>query len=216
MGFCDRIIIAVKMVNVVYIEGAQELAQSMFGAAVVAEELAAAAGALDGSRLTVRVWKQTELRIEMQHPYVAEYNLMFRRDDANSLYIWNDRIEKRYDAPKGALLACHLSQVKNAPRLGVQRLELYAAGNRKDTQYNGYFVWPLYGYDAKLTRTEQLLLTKELVGAQTIQDIFARGGEEWWSQHGDGRKMVFELAPDSKMSRRLQDYLKLKQKGRVL
>ena len=216
MDFCDSIIIADRMVKVIYIENAQALAQDMFGGAVAAEELSAAAGALAGSILRASVWKQTELRIEIQHLYIAEYTLMFRKDEANRLYIWNDRIEKRFDAPKGALLDCHLSQVKNAPRLGVQRLELYAAGNRNDTRYNGYFVWPLYGYDAKLTRAEQLLLTNELVGVQTIQEIFARGGEEWWSQHGDGRKMVFDLAPDSQMSKRLQVYLRMKQRGRIL
>ena len=56
----------------------------------------------------------------------------------------------------------------------------------------------------------------ELIGAQTIQGVFARGGEAWWSQHGDARKMVFDLAPDSQMSKRLQAYLKLKQKGIML
>jgi hypothetical protein len=204
------------MIKVIYNTGAKELAQSMFERDVADEELAAAAGALDDSTLTVSVWKRLELRVEMQHQHVEEFTLMFRRDIAGEVYIWNDRIEKKQGAPRGALLSCHLAQVENAPRIGVKRMELYAAGDRKDTRYNGYFVWPLYGYDAPLTSADQRLLAAELAGAQTIQDIFARGGDAWWSQHGDARKMIFDLAPDSPMMKRLQNYLKRKRKGEKL
>lgn len=204
------------MSQVIYSEGAQDFGAQLFNCFVSDEELAAATGALSGAMLFVRIWKQAELRVEMQHEYIEEYSLMFRRDLRGALYIWNDRIEKKRDAPKGVLLECHLLQVENAPQLGVERLELYAAGDRKDTRYNGYYVWPLYGYDAPLTNADRVLLTPDLAETRTIQDIFALGGNDWWSHHGDARRMVFDLAPNSPSMKRFQTYLRLKRKGKTL
>ena len=54
-----------------YQPGALELAVELFGRAVSDEELAAAAGALDGATLHVRVKQVAELFIEVEHPWIA-------------------------------------------------------------------------------------------------------------------------------------------------
>jgi hypothetical protein len=66
------------MIKVIYNAGAKELAQSMFERDVADEELAAAAGALDDSTLTVSVWKRVELRVEMIFDLAPDSPMMKR------------------------------------------------------------------------------------------------------------------------------------------
>jgi hypothetical protein len=106
-----------------YAAGAADLARDLFGRAVADEELAAAVGALDGAALNVSVRKSREL------------------------YIWNHHFEKRHDAPPGVGLRSFKTQVEGARRLGVKRIELWAAGDPRDTSYNGYYTWARFGFN---------------------------------------------------------------------
>ena len=164
---------------------------------------------LTGALLRVSVSK-AELLVSIIHPYVDEQQRGFRRDRDSRLYIWNHRFEKRHAAPAGIGLQSFVQQVSGARKLGVARIETFATGEAHDRRYNGYYVWALFGYDAPLTLAEQRLLLPPLRGAKTLNELFELGGESWWQEHGTARRMVFELAAESTMMKRLRAYLRKK------
>lgn len=102
------------------------------------------------------------------------------------------------------------TQVVGAKALGATRLETFAQGYVNDTEYNGYLVWALFGYDAPLTARDKRLLPLELADAQSVNDVIERGGRAWWRLHGDARLMRFELTDDSRMMKILRARLKEK------
>lgn len=100
----------------------------------------------------------------------------------------------------------------NAYRLGFEYISLFAAGHGPLTQrdvdaFVGFNVWPKLGFDAPVTPVElnRCPLT-ELIGAQTVQDIIAVA-PQWWSAHGTGRTMRFDLTAKSRNWAILLHYL---------
>lgn len=197
-----------KNIQVIYEKGAEAFAVGLFGRAVSAEELAAAVGALDGSLLKVRVRKGSELAVEVEHVGVSEQTRFIRRDAAGELSIWNFRFEKA-PGSYGVGLASLLRQLKGARALGIKQLECYAAGNINDNRYNGYFRWAQYGFDAPLDDRERAAARQDprYTGVTTVNEVFLRGGREWWRTQGSERKMVFVLAEGSSMMQVLRQYL---------
>lgn len=197
-----------KDISVKYEKDAEQLARQLFGRSVADDELAAAVGALDGAALEVSVrMNGQELHVAITHPLIAEQRRGFRRDATGNLYIWNHRFDKRVGAPPGVGLASFKRQIEGARQLGVKRIELYAAGNRNDTRDVGYLVWAIFGFEAKLTDQDKLLLPPQLRGLQTVNEVIGRGGRAWWAKHGTSRKMVFDLNEDSSMMKTLNSYL---------
>ncbi|MGH9838060.1 MAG: hypothetical protein ACREEM_04675 [Blastocatellia bacterium] len=199
-------------VTLKYETGAADLARDLFGRDVSDEELAAAAGALDGAALNVSVRKGSELFVEIVHPLIVRQERGFRRDANRELYVWNHHFEKRHDAPPGVGLRSFKTQVEGARRLDVRRVELWAAGDLNDRSYNGYLTWAIFGFDAPLTAEEQqeLALSPQLAGAQTVNELFQRGGRDWWRVSGTARGMRFELSDDSSMMQIFRSHLKSK------
>lgn len=208
-------------VTVNYEEGAVELARQLFGRGVSDEELAAAAGALDGAVVDVSVrMNGRELHVEITHPLIAEQRRGFRLNENGDLCIWNHRFDKHIGAPKGVGLASFIRQVSGARQLGVKQIELYAAGNSQDVRDIGYFVWAIFGFDAPLTEREKWLLTPELAGAQTVNEVINRGGhagQQWWRDTGDSRKMIFDLDDRSSIRSSMMSVFKnyLRRKGLI-
>lgn len=201
-----------KKIKIKYQRGAKELAVSLLGRAVSDEDLAAAAGALAGASLTVRPKRYQggmELFVEIKDDWIEEQQRGFRRDSNGDLYIWNHIFKKARDAPKGIGLRSVVTQIAGARRLSVKRLEMFAQGHLNDREYNGYFRWAIYGYDAPLTASEQHRLSRmpKFAGASTINELILRGGREWWKERGSARKMIFDPSPDSSMMTVLTTYL---------
>jgi hypothetical protein len=197
-----------KDVSASYEEGAAEFSRQLFGRNIPNEDLAAAVGAPDGSNLNVTVrMNGQELHVEVIHPWIKEQRRGFRRDDKGNLFIWNHRLEKDRGAPPGFGLKVFARQVAGARRLGVKRIELWAAGNARDGAHNGYYTWARFGFDAPLSKRDRLLLPDELVGAKTTNDLMKVGAAEWWKKNGDDRSMVFDLADDSSMMAAFKSYL---------
>ena len=120
------------LIEVNYKIGVWELARQLFGRDVPDEDLAAAVGALEGSRLDVSVrMKGRELHVEVFHPQVKEQRRGFRRDPKGELFIWNHRLEKIVGTPGGFGLQVFRLQLVGARKLGVKRIELWAAVMRE-------------------------------------------------------------------------------------
>ena len=109
------------------------------------------------------------------------------------------RIYQRHDAPPYPGARALLTQIKAAPQLGIQRIELYGEGDAKSASRNGYYTWARCGFDAPLRLDEQRRRLPELRGARTLNELFGRGGITWWRTFGNSRPMVFDLAPNSSM-----------------
>lgn len=199
-----------KNITVIYATGARELARQLIGREFADEELAAAVGALDSAVVKVRI-SRSELLAEVEHPRIKLQKRRVRRDAAGRLYIYNEKFIKASGAPALTGLQSFATQVAGAKALGATRFETFAQGYFNDTEYNGYLVWALFGYDAPLTARDKRLLPLELADAQTVNDVIERGGREWWRLHGDARLMRFGLADDSRMMKILR--ARLKEKG---
>jgi hypothetical protein len=150
------------------------------------------------------------LFVEITHPLIVRQERGFRRDASGELYIWNHYFEKRHDAPPGVGLRSFRTQVDGAQRLGVKRVELWAAGDHNDRSYNGYYTWARFGFDAPLTQGEKrrLAALSQFAGVQTVNDLIMHGGRHWWRDNGTARRMRFDLPDDSSMMRVFNDYLK--------
>jgi GNAT superfamily N-acetyltransferase len=114
---------------------------------------------------------------------------------------------------KGLGMQIFAKQVQACLVAGVSRITCSAG---KDTsartpvadQMNGYYTWPLFGYDAPL---DDFTLPPEFETAKTVQDLYDRpGGREWWYKNGDELKMHFDLKPGSRSLQVLNRYLEKK------
>jgi len=203
----------VQNITVNYAAGAADLALDLFGRAVADEELAAAAGALDGAALNVSVRKGRELFVEITHPLIVRQERGFRRDASGELYIWNHYFEKRHDAPPGVGIRSFKTQVAGARQLGVTRIELWAAGDAMDTSYNGYYTWARVGFNDSLSDAERKRLPRRFARVKTINELIRRNGHQVWKEIGSAHKMTFDLADDSSMMMIFKAYLEEKGVG---
>jgi hypothetical protein len=193
-------------ISVHYEKGAREFAEALIGRAFTDEELAAAVGALDGSRLSVSIRKGVEIAVDVKHEKVIEQIRWLRRDRNAELYIWNFRLERARGYP-GVGLESLVRQVQGARKMGFKRIECYAAGDPKSSD-TGYHRWALYGFDAPLTQSEQFeLWSLHFPGVRNLNELILLEGGDWWKEHGTERQMTFVLNENSSMIRVPKRYL---------
>lgn len=119
------------------------------------------------------------------------------------------------DAPTGLGATAFFRAAQAARRLGVDRVELLAAGGATYKvdgqwmeQYNGYYSWPRFGFDAPLTEETKKLLagSPEREGCASLLDLMACDAQ-WWSDNGGGCRMTFDLSRGSRSWQTLNAYL---------
>lgn len=192
-----------------YQAGAKELMLQLFGRELTDEELGSAVGAPEGAILDVsNRRKGQELFVEVHHLRIAKQERSFRRDADGDLYVYNLRFEKRERRDRGLGLECLLRQIGAAYKLGLDRIELHGSGSLFDSD-DGYWRWPLYGFDAPLMTSElsELANQSQFAGVTSLNELIERGGSDWLRVRGSGRSMYFLLAPNSSMMRVLRAYL---------
>ncbi len=192
-----------------YQAGAGELTRRLFGRELIDREIGSAVGAPEGATLAVSSHRQAqELFVEVRHPRIAKQERSFRRDADGDLYVYNLRFEKRERQDRGLGLECLIRQIGAAYQLGLQRIELHGAGSLLDSD-DGYWRWPLYGFDAPLMASElrELANQPQFAGVTSLNELIERGGSDWLQVRGSGRRLCFILAPNSSMMRVLRAYL---------
>ncbi|WP_332855279.1 hypothetical protein [Duganella sp. S19_KUP01_CR8] len=159
------------------------------------------------------------LDVRSTNPFIAE-------DETNSVIAFRD--ETGPVMWLDALYVHRLMLVQNAPerlatvsfglmaitayRLGFQRISLFAAGHGplqpdNPDAFVGYDVWPKFGFDAPVAPAElNRFPMLELAHALTVQDVITVA-PDWWSMHGTGRQMDFDLTAGSRSWRILLNYL---------
>jgi SPP1 gp7 family putative phage head morphogenesis protein len=92
-------------------------------------------------------------------------------------------------------------QLETAQRLGFVAIETEAGrvdADDPDDALNGYYTWPLFGFDGPLLRKHKRLLPEPYRKARTIREVFLMpGGRRMWEEVGDTIKLEFDLSPES-------------------
>lgn len=91
-------------------------------------------------------------------------------------------------------------QVEHASKLGIAEIQTLAV---KGPEFNGYYTWPRFGYDAPIPAKRLKQLPTSLKGATRVSDLMqTEGGRSWWKEHGMGIEATYDLAEGS-LSRRI-------------
>jgi len=198
-----------EKIQVHYEEGALEFAWQLFGQIFNDEDLAYLAGALDGATVNVNVSRQKNwLYLSVVDPSRFEvYETSIRYDAKGELYGYIHEVRTAIgQRGKGLGARAFLRQVNGAKALGLKRFELWAAGYLFDGSRNGYYTWARFGFDATLTSEQKNLLVASLIGSETVNQVIANGGKDWWKRYGSDVGMIFDLNDESAMMRTFKQY----------
>lgn len=119
------------------------------------------------------------------------------------------------DAPKGLGATAFLRAAQAARRLGINRVELLAAGGATyklgrswTEEFNGYYSWPRFGFDTPLTEETKKLLagSHDREACTSLLDLMSCDAK-WWSENGGGCRMTFDLSKGSRSWHTLNAYL---------
>lgn len=176
--------------------------RNMFGRDVKLSDIAAASGALDGSKIRFDAGNNF-LEVSVSHPDVRVQDRTFYKT-STGITIENEVFIKKPGAPKGLATRAVERQVEFATKLGANTISLNAVGYYGSSKWNGYYTWPKNGFDAKLDDITDML-PRNLKGAKTLQDLFkTKEGEEWWKINGSSMFVQFDLSPNSASRKRLK------------
>lgn len=169
------------------------------------ETLPSLVGALPGSKVIVKKSGNNSLFVDVRHKdYHAEREVTVLSD--GSKYISNEYLRVHVQGT-GLGSAIFAGQVNAASHHGFSHIETMALGdpNKKDNAANGYYTWPLLGYDAEVPKHAQ----EKFPHAESILDVMSsKQGREWWKANGKtlhGAK--FDLTPGSRSMQVMQVYL---------
>ncbi|HEX4946442.1 MAG TPA: hypothetical protein VFZ34_07265 [Blastocatellia bacterium] len=73
-----------------------------------------------------------------------------------------------------------LAQVEAARTLGIRRILVSAAGSPRPGDYNGYYTWARFGFNAELDEYAQEELPIYLATACSLNELMQLGGSAWW------------------------------------
>jgi Phage Mu protein F like protein/Acetyltransferase (GNAT) family len=186
-------------------------ARELFGRPISLRELASFSGATESA--TVRI-------SFLDHGSGPKFFL----DVADDKYIANRTIQRDYDdrlylkansihvgeeyRRSGIGREIFGRMVETAVRNDLHRIDTYAV---RDPDSNGYFTWPLFGYDGELPRDIRNGLPPPLSHCKLVSDLFAtEQGTKWWSTNGQSVSLSFDLESGSLSRQRWEMYLRAK------
>lgn len=74
-------------------------------------------------------------------------------------------------------------------------------------EWNGYYVWATYGFDAPIPTEIVAILPPKLNYAKRISHLMLDpAGREFWKNKGGTTKLQFDLSPNSLSNRVFEDY----------
>ncbi|MEN6557201.1 MAG: hypothetical protein ABFC54_03375, partial [Thermoguttaceae bacterium] len=158
---------------------ADRIARRLFGRAIQPSRYAGLAGAPDDARVTVGV-SGGRLYLEMYDPIAAAYcGYYYLYSKKSAVVLLNDGFWINVGRLGGGGLGLQMfyRQVRNAMRIGVDRME--AVAGRSDRE-NGYYSWPRYGWNARLPDSVRRQLPVPMKRCRTLLDLMVcREGRTW-------------------------------------
>ncbi len=170
-------------------------------------------GAFDGSNICV-TQDGDSFVFEITHPWLetSMERVLWRDADTGKLILmWNEQFFLLPEWQRQGLGARSLAiQLSTARRLRIPFVGCLAAG-RFDSAMNGYYTWPLLGFDAELDETDIERLPPGLAHCTSLNELFLEdGGAEHWRRHGKPMAVFFDLEPHSTSWAILTEYMEAK------
>ena len=129
----------------------------------------------------------------------------FHRDPSGNLVCTNDSFVLDKTGGGVGTKVFH-DQVTELVKVGVDRIETLAS---KGEGMNGYYTWPLLGYDGDLKQGTKT--PSSLSGAKRLSDVMkTQEGRDWWKTNGEGVDVTFDLKPGSLSRKILSEYVSKK------
>ncbi|MCI0389000.1 MAG: hypothetical protein MOB07_09595 [Acidobacteria bacterium] len=152
------------------------------------DEIGDLVGAPSGAQLRMQSGTdrkgRTAIKVSVFDKKVGNQKREIAVDETGKLVIYNDQLQKSPSTPAGFMSRVLDQQIDSASRLGVDRIEAFAAGGPGKI-YNGYYTLPRLGFDGPLKPAVMAQAPRNLRDAKTIQELFSRqGGPEWWKKNG--------------------------------
>lgn len=194
-----------------------DIERSLFGREIEDKEWAQLIGAPDGAEVKVAPVGEYGDMANVVHvsSQQDEYRVIQSRyigqDDEGETVIQNASMTISQDAPAG--LGTHIiaMEVEKGKDLGVDRIEVYAAGFPGSAATNGYYTWPRMGFDAPIPSEFRTYLPAELTEATRMNEVMAHpDGRAAWKAQGRGIDLVMDLSEGSKSLATFEAYLEEK------
>ncbi len=149
----------------------------------------------DGSSATRTFFRNAEGKLECHNDY-------FRIAD-DSYY-------------NGHGVGVFLNQVRGLKAAGVDVITTHAAGSLNHPDFNGYYTWPRFGYEATIDNSQFARLPadvkRKMGNSRSMLKLFeTEGGPEAWKRHGsDLYRAHFDLSDGSPNIKALESYLEVR------
>ena len=141
------------------------------------DEAAELVGAPDGARTRVTVDDNGDIEINVTHPKIESCQRTFQTNRSGDVFCHNDLfVLKKEHRGDGLGLEVFSGQVEACAKAGVAYIETHAA---QGGDYNGYYTWPLFGYDedvSSIARDRPRLaarIAETFPDAESVLDIYA-------------------------------------------
>lgn len=198
--------------------------QRIFDRRINGGDIARAVGAPDGSIVQIELGDRgdlsntsvgrrgdTVINVSVSHPYInIQTRQIFVNKDADDIRIENIFYENKQSAPSRTGFRIFSAQVAGARALGASSISTTSIGTYPrllEGSVTGYYVWAVFGYNAKLPSSIRSQLPKNLRRAKDLNTLMSlKGGRRWWLVNGRGMDLKFDLNPNSTSSRTLRDY----------
>lgn len=158
-------------------------------------------GAIDGSTITVTREPSGEYLFTVTHRWLSEPMLRVLWWDHNGAmrYLMNNQFSLLDSKQrKGYGIHSVAMELYTAQACGVTSVACEAAGGPGNAQYVGYYTWPLFGFDARLTDADIAKLPADMAHCRTLNQLMlCPGGAEHWRRNGHSQYVIFDLAPGS-------------------
>ncbi len=170
---------------------------------------------------------ESHVTIFVNNPLFTMEREIFK-NEKGELELYNNTFYLKPHVPMGSGVGFPIfsSQVFAAQERNFRRIRCSAArretpdwdwnnpANNKGKQRPdiGYWVWPRFGYNCRISdikpETLQKDLRKEFPNAKDILDVMAtQEGRDWWWKNGSTNRMYFDLREDSKCMKAFNEYL---------
>jgi GNAT superfamily N-acetyltransferase len=174
-----------------------------FSKGVKLRDIASAVGAPDDARVDISPEGGGSLRVSVRGTgYTAQRRITKGVDGKPVIENETFYVEPSHQG-KGLGAQVFGRQVEQASNLGVGKIRTHAAGSHLDPDHNGYTTWPKFGYDAEIgfgtaARIKHGTVPKPPGDPKRVSDLMKTPeGRKWWTDHGSGQDMTFDLTPGS-------------------
>jgi len=143
--------------------------------------------------------------------------------DRSPYSISNSHFTLRSSAPPSMGLKMFATQVAAANKYGFKHINVSAAGHGpwRNDQYNGYYVWPRFGYDGNFPSSKFERMPEEIQnqirqirpeapnGLRFLDVMMAsQEARDWWKDRGSRSDLSFDLDSDSRSFKYLTEYVR--------